>query len=92
MRRNPRVIASVVLVAMFAISQGVEQATQGKYPTPALTAEVIKIGIVALSSAGVLAEIAQRILRGTGNGNGSNEPNKKIEPPEPQPQQEETKP
>lgn len=87
MRRNPRVIASVVLLALFAISQGVEQATRGKYPTPALTAEVIKIGIVALSSAGVLAEIAQRLLRG---GNGTT--GKEIQPPTPDPKEEEPKP
>lgn len=79
MQRNPRVLAAVVMLGLFAISQGVEQATQGKYPTPALTAEVVKISIVALSSAGVLAEVFQRLLR---SGNGKSD-KKEIEPPPP---------
>jgi hypothetical protein len=62
MFRNPRVILGLVFCVLFAISQGVDQATQGKYPTPALTAEILKTAIVALSASGIIAEVVKRVF------------------------------
>lgn len=80
MWRNPRVILGAIFAGLLAVSQGIDQFTQSRYPTPALTAELVKTAIVSLSVAGIGAEVVKRLFPSR-----DNEPDKPTRPTKEEP-------